>query len=50
MEGLGNQCLSIENLSYEKFVTHQLAGDLISNADQSTKIATAFNRLHKKKF
>lgn len=37
-----------ENLSYEKFVTHQLAGDLIPHADQSTKIATAFNRLHKK--
>lgn len=37
-----------QNLSYEKFVTHQLAGDLIPNADQSSKIATAFNRLHKK--
>ena len=37
-----------QNLSYQQFVTHQLAGDLISNVDQSTKIATAFNRLHKK--
>ena len=37
-----------ENLSYEKFVTYQLAGDLIPKANQSTKIATAFNRLHKK--
>lgn len=37
-----------QNLSYEKFVTHQLAGDLIPDADQSSKIATAFNRLHKK--
>ena len=37
-----------QNLSYQQFVTHQLAGDLISNADQSTKIATAFNRLHNK--
>ena len=37
-----------QNLSYENFVTHQLAGDLIPNADQYTKIATAFNRLHKK--
>lgn len=36
------------NMSYENFVTHQLAGDLIPNADQSSKIATAFNRLHKK--
>ena len=36
------------NMSYKNFVTHQLAGDLIPNADQSSKIATAFNRLHKK--
>ncbi len=36
------------NLSYEIFVTHQLAGDLIPNSNQSSKIATAFNRLHKK--
>ena len=37
-----------KNLSYKNFVTHQLAGDQIPNADQSSKIATAFNRLHKK--
>ena len=37
-----------QNLTYETFVTHQLAGDLIPNADQYSKIATAFNRLHKK--
>tara|TARA_B100001063_G_scaffold231285_1_gene245274 strand:+ start:2321 stop:5560 length:3240 start_codon:yes stop_codon:yes gene_type:complete len=37
-----------QNLNYKNFVTHQLAGDLIPNADQSSKIATAFNRLHKK--
>ena len=37
-----------QNISYEKFVTHQLAGDLVPDADQSSKIATAFNRLHKK--
>ena len=37
-----------QNLSYKNFVTHQLAGDLIPNADQSSKIASAFNRLHKK--
>ena len=36
------------NLSYEIFVTHQLAGDLIPNTTKSSKIATAFNRLHKK--
>ena len=36
------------NMSYKNFVTHQLAGDLIPDADQSSKIATAFNRLHKK--
>jgi hypothetical protein len=37
-----------QNISYEKFVTHQLAGDLVTDSDQSSKIATAFNRLHKK--
>ena len=37
-----------DNMTYEKFVTHQLAGDLIKNADQESIKATAFNRLHKK--
>ncbi|WP_425236535.1 DUF1553 domain-containing protein [Ulvibacterium sp.] len=37
-----------ENMSYEKFTTWQLAGDLIENPTQESKLATAFNRLHKK--
>lgn len=37
-----------QNMSYQDFVTQQLAGDLIPQANQSSKIATAFNRLHKK--
>ena len=37
-----------DNMTYDKFVTHQLAGDLIKDADQESIKATAFNRLHKK--
>lgn len=37
-----------ENLSYEDFITYQLAGDLLPNASQDQILATAFNRLHKK--
>lgn len=37
-----------ENMSYEQFTTWQLAGDLIENPTQESKLATAFNRLHKK--
>ncbi|MUH35425.1 DUF1553 domain-containing protein [Zobellia amurskyensis] len=37
-----------ENMSYEQFVTWQLAGDLIKNPSQESILATAFNRLHKK--
>ncbi len=37
-----------ENMSYEKFTTWQLAGDLIENPTQESKLATAFNRLHKR--
>lgn len=36
------------NMSYEEFVTKQLAGDLLPNADTESVLATAFNRLHKK--
>ncbi len=36
------------NMSYEEFVTKQLAGDLMPNADVQTVLPTAFNRLHKK--
>ncbi len=37
------------NLSYDQFITHQLAGDLLPNATQEMKLATAFNRLHGQK-
>ncbi len=35
------------NLPYDAFLTHQLAGDLIPDADQESRLATAFNRLHR---
>jgi hypothetical protein len=35
------------NLSYDQFILDQLAGDLIPEADDSTRLATAFNRLHR---
>lgn len=37
-----------KNMSYEKFITWQLAGDLIEDPTQESILATAFNRLHKK--
>ncbi len=37
------------NLPYNDFITHQLAGDMIPNATQETKLATTFNRLHGQK-
>lgn len=33
-----------ENMPYDKFVTWQLAGDLLPNATREQKLATAFNR------
>jgi len=36
-----------ENLPYDKFVTWQLAGDLMENPTQQQVLATAFNRLHR---
>lgn len=36
-----------ENLSYDQFVTWQLAGDLLPNANLEQKLATGFNRNHK---
>jgi len=36
-----------DNLPYDEFVRHQLAGDLIPQPTISTKTATAFNRLHR---
>ncbi|WP_235298570.1 DUF1553 domain-containing protein [Portibacter marinus] len=35
-----------ENLSYQDFVTWQIAGDMIPNATYEQKLATAFNRNH----
>jgi hypothetical protein len=35
-----------ENLPWDKFVTWQLAGDLLPNATEEQVLATAFNRLH----
>ena len=36
-----------ENLPYDKFVTWQLAGDLMPNATKEQLLATGFNRNHK---
>jgi hypothetical protein len=35
------------NLPYDKFITWQLAGDLLPNANKEQILATAFNRNHK---
>ncbi len=35
-----------KNRSYKEFITHQLAGDLIENADDQSTIATAFLRMN----
>ena len=35
-----------ENKPYSTFITEQLAGDLLPDATQDQKLATAFNRLH----
>jgi hypothetical protein len=36
-----------DNLPYDRFLTWQLAGDLLPNATSEQRIATAFNRLHR---
>ena len=35
-----------QNLSYDKFVTWQVAGDLLANPTKEQRLATTFNRLH----
>lgn len=35
------------NQPYDQFVRQQLAGDLLPDADAGTRLATAFNRLHR---
>ena len=34
------------NMPYNQFITEQIAGDLLPNATQEQRLATAFNRLH----
>jgi hypothetical protein len=36
-----------ENLSYDRFTTWQIAGDLLPDATQEQRLATLFNRLHR---
>ena len=36
-----------ENMPYDQFVTYQLAGDLLPNANLEQILATGFNRNHK---
>ncbi|MEM7602467.1 MAG: DUF1549 domain-containing protein [Verrucomicrobiota bacterium] len=36
-----------ENLPFDQFSIQQLAGDLLPNADDQTRLATAFNRNHR---
>ena len=38
-----------KNLPYNQFIKHQLAGDLMPNADDDMRLATAFNRMHMQK-
>ena len=37
------------NMPYDEFIKQQLAGDIMANSDDRTKLATAFNRLHMQK-
>lgn len=37
-----------ENVPWDQFITQQLAGDLLPDATREQKLATAFNRLHRK--
>ena len=35
------------NMPYDRFITEQVAGDMLPDATQSTRVATAFNRIHR---
>ncbi|HEX8311585.1 MAG TPA: DUF1553 domain-containing protein [Chthoniobacteraceae bacterium] len=37
-----------DNLPWDQFITWQLAGDLMPNATRDQRLATAFNRIHRK--
>lgn len=37
-----------KNLSIDQFITEQLAGDLLENPTRDQRLATAFNRIHRK--
>lgn len=39
-----------ENLPYDRFLTQQIAGDLLPDPTQDQRVATAFNRLHRMTF
>ena len=39
-----------ENMPCDRFLTEQLAGDLLPNSTHSQKIATAYNRIHRMTF
>jgi hypothetical protein len=36
-----------DNMPYDRFITEQLAGDLLPNATRESRLATAFNRIHR---
>ncbi|HSP43299.1 MAG TPA: DUF1549 domain-containing protein, partial [Luteolibacter sp.] len=37
-----------DNLPFDQFIIHQLAGDLLPDATREQKLATAFSRIHRK--
>lgn len=39
-----------DNMPYDRFITEQVAGDMLPDANQSTRVATAFSRIHRMTF